>query len=542
MKRLFIISVFLSAILAAVGQKQQELSPKLIIGINIEHMRADYINRYWDSFQQGGFKRLVSGGAVFSNARADIHNIKTATVISTLYTGTYPSVHGIVGDKWYRQITGQEVHAVNDNYYLTLGSDSNFGNASAKQLKVFTLGDALKLQTNLKSKVYSVALNANAAILAAGHAADGAFWFDHSNGNFITSSYYIDQFPDWAIEFNHKQLAKLYYQRDWDLLLPVTSYKASFVDGYVLENGFWNRWNTFPYNLSRMSKDQEYPLEIIKATPFGNQLVRDFAVQLASNEKLGLNEHPDLLNITFSTMDFANKWFNPHSVEIQESYLRLDIEIASLLTYFDKTLGKDNYLVFLTSASTSGFPVNVLKDEFNFDAGEFSPQSALALLRAYLNIMYGVGDWVKMYNEEQLFLDHDLISKKDLSVNDMREKIASFLNQFAGIKVALPAHIIEIGNLNNPRFKAIENSYSVQRSGDVLLLLEEGWYPKYRYHQVDYSKDNRVPLIFYGMYIKPGQYDQKVELIDVVPTLSKFLKIVPPDKAVGSVLEQVFWE
>jgi predicted AlkP superfamily pyrophosphatase or phosphodiesterase len=536
---LFLLSSFFKGVQA---QGLENKKPKLVVAISIEHMRADYLNRYWDTFQNGGFKRLVNGGAVFENARVDVHNLKPATVISTLSTGTYPSEHGIIADKWYQQLTQKEIFAVNDSYYLTLGSDSEEGCVSARQLKKFTLGDVMKQQSNFQSKVFSVALNATAAVLSAGHNADGSFWFDVSNGKMITSSYYMEQFPDWIVEFNDKKMPEVYLEREWDLLLPIESYKAGFNDDYILENGFWNRWNTFPYDLKVISKKQENPYELLKATPFGNRLIKDFAVQLVDQQQLGKDENADLLNITFSTLDYANKWFNPSSMEVQETYLRLDQEIASLLTYFDKSFGKDNYLVVLTSGSTSEYPVKVLKDEFNFDAGEFSPQSAMALLRSYLNALYGVGDWLVMYNEEQVYLNHNLIEKKEKSLNEMREAAASFLNQFSGVKSAVPAHVIESGNLNNPRFRSLEQGYCVQRSGDVLLLLDQGWYPTYRYHQVDYSTENRVPLIFYGMFIKPGVHNQAVETIDVVPTISRIINITPPDDANGQVLDAILVE
>lgn len=541
MRNIFLTTILILLSAFCFAQKQNDNSPKLVVSINIEHFRADYITRYWDSFQLGGFRRLVDKGSVFKNTRADIHNIKPTTLLSTIYTGTYPSVHGVVGDKWLNQLTGNEVFATIDNNVLTMGSDSEMGNASAKQLKVFTLGDVLKQQSNFKSKVYSVALNANAAVLTAGHAADAAFWFDHSNGNFVTSSYYAKQFPEWAIEFNHKKLASLYFEREWDLLLPKSSYKASFADDYILESGYWKKWNTFPYKLPKIAKDQEHPLEIIKTTPFGNMMLRDFSAQLIMNEELGMDDYTDLLSITFSTLDYANKWFTPNSIETQDIILRMDIEIASLLSLLDKTMGKDNYLVLLTSASTAGYPVSVLKNDFGFNAGEFSPQSALALLRSYLNAIYGVGDWIKMYNEEQIFLNHILIERNNLTLNDMREKIALFMNQFTGVKAALPSHLIEQGNLNNPRFNVIENSYCVQRSGDVLILLDEGWYPTFRYNQVDYSSENRVPLIFYGMYSKPGTYYETSSVVDIVPTICRFLNIIQPNNCNGKVLEQVFW-
>lgn len=534
---IFVISLLVFNVLQA--QNFNSHTPKLVIGITVEHFRPDYIDRYWDSFQNDGFKRLVKGGAVFSQARIDIHNIKAATVVPSVYTGTYPSQHGIVGNRWYKQVSDQLVEAVGDDYYLTVGSDSDEGAVSARKLKELTLGDVLRQQTNFKSKVYSMALNAEAAVLSAGHAANAAYWYDKTNGNFISSSYYLDQFPDWVVAFNEKKFAEQYLQRDWELLLPESSYKAGYADDYLLEQGFWKRWNTFPYKLERIASDQEFPYELIKATPFGNRMLRDFAVHLIEHEELGTDDVPDLLNITFSNLDYANKWFIPQSVEMQESYLRLDIEIASLLNYLDQRLGKDNYLVFMTAASTSGYPVNVLKDEFNFEGGEFNPQSALALLKAYLNIVYGEGEWLAHYNEEQIYLNHRLIESKGVKLNELRHEVASFLNQFTGVKAAVPAHVIEQGNLNNHRFLALENSYSVQRSGDVMLVLDEGWYPAYRYHQVDYSTVNRVPLLFYGRNIVPVVNDDPVELTDIVPTLCKVLGIVPPDDARGSILQSI---
>jgi hypothetical protein len=399
----------------------------------------------------------------------------------------------------------------------------------------------LKQQSGFKSKVFSVALNAAPAVLSAGHSADGAFWFDKTNGNMITSSYYYEQFPEWVMDFNSKKMAATYFDREWDLMLPANDYNKGFNDDYLLEEGFWGKWNTFPYQLKKIARDQEFPLEIIKATPFGNTLIRDFCTQLIDNEKLGIDAHTDLLNITFSGLDYANKWFNPSSIEVHETMLRTDREIASILRYLDDKLGKDNYLVVFTSASTTGYPVRVLKDEFNFAAGDFNPQSALALLRSYLNILYGVGDWIESYNEEQLHLNHRLIDSKQKPLNEMRKDAASFLNQFSGVNAALPAHLIETGNLNNPRFRKIENSYCVQRSGDVLLLLEEGWYPSYKYHTVDYSTENRIPLVFYGMFIKKGRHTTAAEVIDIVPTMCNLLGIYPPDDATGKVLEDVKW-
>jgi predicted AlkP superfamily pyrophosphatase or phosphodiesterase len=357
----------------------------------------------------------------------------------------------------------------------------------------------------------------------------------------ITSSYYMDKFPDWVRDFNDKQLPDTYLQNTWNLLLPVNNYNSGLPDGYVLEKGFWKKWNTFPYQLSLLSTMVKSKYELLPATPYGNKLVKEFALQLIDQYELGSDDDPDLLNVTFTSMDFANKWFSPASVEMHDTYLRIDQEISSLLNYLDKKVGKDNYLVFLTAGSTSDYPVNILKDDMNFNAGEFTPTSAMALLRVYLNALYGPGDWILMYNEEQVYLNHALIEQKEKPLDEMQEKTAMFLNQFEGIKSAVPAVLIEKTNLDNQRFRVIENSYCVQRSGDVILLLEEGWRPTPKYDEVEYSTENRIPLIMYGTGVEAGTFEEPVDVTDIVPTICKYLRIIPPDGAKGKVLKNVFW-
>lgn len=514
---------------------------KLVVGITIEQMRSEYITRFWDTFQEGGFKRLFENGSYTLNARIDIHNIRTSTVIPTIYTGAYPSEHGIIGDQWYKHLSNKNINSIYDDFYLTLGSDSKNGNVSANMLKVYTLGDALKEGSNFRSKVYSIALNPTAAVLSAGHAADGAFWYDPSNGKMITSSYYMDNFPDWARVFNDRLLPDYYLEQSWEPLLPISSYKAGFEDGYLLEKGFWGKWNTFPYPLPKLCGMVKSKYELLPATPYGNKLVREMALELMSQNILGTDNDIDLLNITFSSMDFANKWFSPASVEMHDTYLMLDQDITAILNFLDKKVGKDNYMVFLTAASTGNYPVNILKEEMNLRCGEFAPYSAMALLRAYLNAVYGVGDWILMYDEEQVYLNHALIEEREKDLNDMQEKTALFLNQFEGIKSAVPAYLIEKSDLGNSRFRIIENSYCIQRSGDVILLLEEGWYPVPKYNEVDYSTENRFPVVFYGSNVQTGNLEEPVEAIDIVSTLCNYLKILPPDGSKGKLVKNVFW-
>ncbi len=520
------------------GNTLNEERPRLVVGIHIENMRADYLNKFESSFQKGGLKRLLNG-AVFQNARLDIHNIRTSTGLATISTGVYPATHGIVSDQWLNQLTEQMIHSVQNKEYLTLGSDSEEGSCAASNLKAFTLGDQLKSYFPY-SKVFSIALNPEAAILAGGHNLDAAYWLDNTSGNMITSSYYLEEFPGWVERFNFNRTVDIYNSKEWDLLMPERSYTASFEDKNEYEQGFWKRYSTMPYKLENFSKIVKKPYEILKATPFGNRFLTDFTKQLIESEMLGQDEIPDLLNITFSTLDFANKWFEPQSIEIQDLYLRLDQDIANLLNYLDSVLGKDNYLIYLTAPSTSENGVKVLKEQFNFSAGEFFPESSMALLRSYLNVIYGVNDWIIGYSEEQIYLNHKIVEKEGVKLDEIQKSTALFLNQFKGVKSAIPSTNIELGNVSEKQYSLITNSYYPKRSGDLLLILEEGWQPTHKFGETDYTSINKVPLLFYGAGVKPGNIYENVSVTSIVPTIAKALKILPPDDVKALPLNEVF--
>jgi hypothetical protein len=311
-----LLTSFCGNSLIAQTKKNNEVdAPRLVLVLSVDQMRTDYISRYWNKFQAGGFKRLMSEGAVCSNAQLDLHVQKFSTGTATLFTGVYPSVHGIVNDSWYDRLKKKEINDIDDNYFITVGSDSKEGERSAVKLLSPTLGDLIKINTRNKSKVFSVAMNDVSAVLSAGHSADGAYWFDNQNGNMISSSYYVDVFPEWIRQFNEKGFAKIYSQRDWTTLLPLNSYEESVADDYVLEKGFADKWNTFPYSLKKL-KENAGNYKFLKTTPYGNNLMRDFAINLMISEKLGKDEYPDFLSVTFSSMDYENNSFGPESVEM----------------------------------------------------------------------------------------------------------------------------------------------------------------------------------------------------------------------------------
>jgi hypothetical protein len=520
------------------GQSVKTVKPKLVLVINIEQMRNDYLVRYAGKFQSNGFLRLVNQGAVCSNASIKLHIQKCVTGVPTLFTGAYPDRHGIINERWMDRLKEKEVNAVTDKNCITVGSDSNEGQCSAQQLLSPTLGDALKLGTNGKAKVFSVSLNDYSAVFSAGHAADGAYWMDNETGNMISSSYYVDQFPAWAFSFNSKRLIESYATRDWTTLLPSSSYDASVADDNAFESGYFEKWKTFPYNLKKLIA-AEGSYRVVKTTPYGNRLVKDFAVSLMENERLGRDDVPDLLTINFSSMDYANSQFGPSSVEMEDTYLRLDQDIADLLSFVDKSIGLSNTLVVLTSACSSSYPVDFLQTQYNMPAGYVSPESMVALLKSYLNITYGQGNWIDFVMDQQIYVNRGLIEKQKIPLAEFLSKAASFINQFEGVKIALPATGFEQGDYATSLLTIISKSFNFKRSGDILFMLEDGWQPQFKFRKVVYTDNTRIPMIFYGAEIKSGRFRGAVDAIDMVPTIFDILGYDIPPHCEGRVISEI---
>lgn len=536
-----VLLTFLSEnyISAQTSKDSEPIVPKLVVVLSVDQMRTDYLSRYWNKFQSGGFKRLVNEGAVFNNAHLDLHVRKVSTGTATLFTGVYPAAHGIVNDSWYDRLKKKEINCIADDYFITVGGDSKEGERSAAKLLSPTIGDLIKINTRNKSKVYSVALNDVSAVLSAGHAADGAFWFDIQNGNMISSSYYIDIFPEWVRQFNEKGMAKIYTQRNWTTLLPIKSYEESLADDYILEKGYYDKWNIFPYDLKKI-KDRAGSYKFLKTTPHGNTIVKDFTVNLIHAEKLGVDEFPDFLAVTFSSMDYENSSFGPLSVEMEDTYLRLDQDIASLMEFLDKMFGKGNALVVLTSTCSSTYPANYLKEEFNMPVGTFSPESAVALLKSFLNITYGQGDYIEVVGDQQLYFNNELLEKRNISPEDIQIKTASFINQFEGVKIALPSSSFSQGDYSKGQLAVIANSYNFKRSGDVLYQLEDGWQPVYKFQKTIYNDNSNIPFILHGNAIKKSQIRRKTMGEDMVPTILEILHMPIPSHCSGKILEEVF--
>ena len=544
MRQLILYPIFiLIQLLPNIGVCQQatylqKSRPKVVVGIVVENMRPDYIQRYWNKFGENGFKKIYNNGTVCTNVHLTQHVQNYASGTATLFTGVSPSIHGITNKTWYDRLKAREVECTEDDYYFTVGADTEAGNASPAKLLSNTVTDVLKVYSQGKSKIFSVALNRESAIFSAGHAADAAYWFDAESGRMVSSSFYVSTFPDWVRLFNSENYAEIYSHRTWSPLLPEIEYTESVQDNYLLERGYFGEFNTFPHSINKYIKRTE-DFRPFKTTPSANLMIKDFVLKLLENEDIGNDDNTDFITAVFSSMDYENVSFGPASLEMEDTYLYLDKYLEELIGKVEEKYGKENVLFFLTANTSASYPVEYLKEEFHFPVDNFNVESAIALLTSYLNITYGDEKWIEHYSDLELYLNHELIKKNKIDLNEIRDLASEFINQFEAVQVSLPSYQLEQGSSSNGMLEPLYKSYSKNRSGDFLFILKEGWQPAYKFKIVNYTDQSHIPLVFYGANIKTQIVKENYNAVDMVPTLSELLQIPAPDRCKGRIIDQL---
>ncbi|MDA3954831.1 MAG: alkaline phosphatase family protein [Bacteroidales bacterium] len=536
---IFTFILFKFGILQA--QDQFNKPPKLVVGIVIEEMRYEMLLRYWDSFGDNGFKRIINQGAFCTQTHHNYLITQNGVGQASIVTGTYPYHHGIIADSWSNRLTGEIVDCANESMTKTMIGEISKRDYSPKNIMSSTLGDELKLATNDSSKVISVSLNPVSAVISGGRIADYAFWFNNSDGGWITGNYYSDHLPIWVEEFNGKGFQTIYMKKNWASMYSLdNNYKYSLPDDTDFEIGFRNYRYTFPYDLAYL-KNRSGNFKYLKYTPFGNTYTKDFAVSAIVNEELGKDDFTDFLAISFSATNFSGELFGPRSVEMEDLFLRLDQDLEHLINFLDDEIGLENILIYLTSdRGVSDVPEYLISKKQN--AGVFDGNKAINLLNSYLSILYQEGIWVKYYYSRQLYLNQQLIDETGVDLREIQNKVADFMVQFTGVANALPATTINSTNFESGINQKIQNSFHQKRSGDVLINLEPGWIEKNGYVTKSgsgYKYDTHVPLIWYGWKVKATRIDEPIDIVDIAPTISWILKITSPNASVGNPIFQI---
>jgi predicted AlkP superfamily pyrophosphatase or phosphodiesterase len=518
---------------------QAQERPKLVIGIVVDQMKTEYLYRFSDDFSPNGFKRLLNSGYTFQNMHFNFMPTYTGPGHASIYTGTTPDTHGIVGNEWFSRTLGKEMYCTDDASVRTIGEGTKQeGEMSPKNLLTTTITDELRMGTNFKGKVIGVSLKDRGAILPAGHFANWAFWYSKT-GAFISSSFYGEQLPDWVQKFNDEKHYMPYIKKGWDLYKPNATYNESLEDDNPYEGKLYNsKAPVFPYDLNDMYAKND--AGVIRSTPFGNNLLAEFAMKAIEKEELGKDDITDFLTVSFSSTDYVGHILGPRSMELQDTYLRLDQTIADFLIYLDETVGKDNYLLFLTADHAGAENVNYLKDR-KYNVNSISPATIRVNLKDFSMKTFGV-DLVLNYSSFNLFFNKDIIRRKELNLVNVKRAFKDYLMTKDYVKRVYTEEDILSSTGNDYFLNFIAKGYDVTQNGDLVILDKPG-YIEYQgtgtSHGTAYSYDTHVPAIFYGWHIKKGESFDKKEITQIAPTIAQKIKVAFPNGTEAKVLVEV---
>ena len=514
--------------------------PKLVVGIVVDQMRYDFLYRYSEKYSSGGFKRLMNEGFNCRNNHYDYAPTVTAAGHAAIFTGSIPAINGIIGNEWFNQKTGKSVYCVEDSSVRTVGSDSNAGLMSPKNLLVSTITDQLKIANNFESKTIGIALKDRGSILPAGHTANAAYWFDSKNGAWITSSFYMNDLPQWVKDFNSMKMPQKYMAEGWKTLLPIEKYTESTADNQAYEAKLsGEKTATFPHELAAQSGVNL--LEVIRTTPFGNTLTKDFALVAIQNENLGKSPKTDFLTISFSSPDYVGHAFGPNSIEVEDTYLRLDKDIEEILTSLDNSLGKGNYLVFL-SADHGVADVPGFWQSQKLPAGVVDAAMSSREVKTALKTAFGEGEFIIAEDNSQLYLNANLMEEKKISYTQIYEIVRKTLLKRDDVADVIDLHNLANSTLPDYQLSYVKNGFNPRRSGDIMVVLNPSWFAGRKQgttHGSLYRYDTHVPLLFYGWKIKSGETTLRTNISDISPTVADLLNILEPNGSVGNVISGV---
>jgi predicted AlkP superfamily pyrophosphatase or phosphodiesterase len=517
-----------------------ESHPKLIVGITIDQLRYDALYKLWDQLGDKGFKKMINQGAYCTNARFDYLFTQCAPGYASIVTGCEPSQHGIVSNLWYETLNEKSVHAVQNKKYRAVGAINSDNACSPEQLLTTTLSDEIKLYFQNKSKVYSVSLDPTAAVLSGGFKADAAFWVDDETGKWVSSSYYMDELPKWTKKFNKSDYPSIYFDRIWEPLDTVGSYRFALPDTNRFEYGYDAEFKTFPYDYKKI-KSHYVGSKFIKMIPEGNTLTTDFAVATLLEENLGMDNITDVLMVNYNVSENVGTYFGPDSKEMYDLLLRLDKEVAQLIHVCENQCGKNNVLFYLTASSGVCSNPDYLKSE-KLPGGRFKHHYVVALLKSYLNVLYGEGEWIKDYRNQQIYLNRTLIEDAGIDLSEVQTKITQFVLSSKGVAGVLTASDLQKTDYSRGIFMKMQNSYQQKRSGDVLIALKPGWIKDVSYasdHNSGYSYDVHVPMMFYGWKVRKVRISKPVNPIDIVPSICDMMNVPAPSSVSGIPIEEI---
>jgi len=514
--------------------------PKLVVGIVVDQMRWDYLYRFQEQYKQnGGFKRLLNTGFTYENCFIPYTPTVTAAGHTCVYTGSVPNIHGITGNAWYDSKLNRTVYCSEDNSVTAVGSNSPAGRMSPVNMLTTTVGDELRIASNFQSKVIGIAIKDRGAILPAGHSANAAYWYDASVGKFITSTYYMQQLPNWVNEFNDRKVVDSLYKIGWNTLLPLQAYTLSTADVKPYEAKPYGKEKTgFPYDFSSFIGKSYSP---ISTTPGGNTLTLEMAKAALVNEQMGKGKSTDMLCVSLSSPDYIGHSFGPNAIEAQDAYLRLDIELGAFFDFLDKNVGKNEYTVMLTADHGVAHIPGFLKEN-KLPNGTFDDVALMKEMNAALKEKYKADKiLVSMYNY-QVHLNYPLLDSLDISDDKVTDWVINYMSKLDAIHSVFELEELMEQPMNVKLKNMLANGYYKQRSGSIQFILKPGYIDGGNTgttHGLWNPYDSHIPCVWMGWGIKNGYSNKEVYMSDIAPTIAALLHIQMPNGSIGNVLEEL---
>lgn len=536
------LSIYLLLLVSFAANAQKTLDrPKIVVGMVVDQMRWDYFYRYYDKYGSGGFKRVLKEAYNCHNANIPYLPTYTAPGHTCIYTGSVPALHGIVGNDFVEKYNNDKiVYCTTDTNYKSVGCTNKTGCQSPKRMMASTITDELRLATNLQAKTIGIAIKDRSSIYPAGHAANGAYWWDGKSGNFVTSTYYSDTLPKWVADFNNRKLPQTLIKDNWKTILDLIQYYESTADDKWYESTYSNEDKpVFPHTVSELTKSG---MEVLKATPFGNTLTFEMAKAAIEGEKLGSGKFTDFLAVSFSSTDYIGHQFGPNAVEMEDCYIRFDRELAAFLTFLDKKYGKNNYLFFMTADHGAGH-AHGFNQENHLPSDCLFTDSLQNKLNNAIAEKFHINNCIRHFINMQLFFDDAIVTANKIDKNELESFIKKYFENDPDV-----IHVVSLPKLSNETLPAklktlLENGYFPKRSGDMQLVFRPGVledFPKGTTHGTNWEYDTHIPVAFMGWHIKAGNDFTTIYMTDIAATIAALLHIQQPNATVGKPIQGIF--
>ncbi|MGB5834801.1 MAG: alkaline phosphatase family protein [Thiohalocapsa sp.] len=535
--------------------------PRLVLQITVDALRGDLPTRYAHLFGDGGFRYLMDEGVHYTNAHYQHANTETIVGHVSLATGTVPAAHGMVGNVWFDREQGRLVYNIEDpeHHLLTAGADvdrnaeidptqkaAKVDGRSPATILASTFSDELAVHTNGEAKIFAVSVKDRGAVSLAGHAGK-AFWFSKAGGEFVTSSYYYDQYPDWVKAWNAEEPALAYAGKSWELMQDPSKYLFGDSDDREYETDFPGFGRTFPHPYG--AADDKYFTTRLTLSPAGDELTLDFAKALIDNEQLGQDAVPDYLAVSFSATDYVGHLFGASSLESEDNLARLDRTLAALFRHVDEKVGLENTLIVLSADhGQPEIPGHLrelgIEHARHFDTDALDKTPAIAALKERFGIAEGL---IEAFFQPYVYLNRDLIREKGLDQAEVEQAVAEELVKFDGVATAVSSTALRTANLpDTALLRAILKNFHPKRSGDIYVVFDPNVFitdfdglTVASTHGSPWRYDTFVPVMFAGAGLEPQTLSRPITPYDVASTLANMLGVKPPSGAIGNPLTEV---